>query len=794
MRKSKCFISYCHDDVNSQEIEFLLNLLEHNTKKHTEFIIDYRLQIGKEFKDFMNLLDTVDLVIMICTPKYKLKTESNDKSSGVGYEYEIIRRRYEHIRKESKTIQSEYLSDRQNNFFEVLPVILKGNLDSIPIEFSGNRAIDLSYLKIRKSHSKLGQEHPTITKRIAKVLETDIDTIITTLNSIHTTKQKSYELEIRNNYDILKFEPLFKDTKADFQNPRFSKERFEDRLFVRTHVYKQIENQSAYFLIGRKGSGKSAITQILPLRDSNFESSYLGVVDIYANRDMNFNILYSLINKEFLSDTKNVFNRLVCFKYAWALFLRICIMDVVISTSEKSLHNTSKLKRIDFFLNELNKKQPITEKNSRKASYFTYSFNAILRYTKYCISNARRQEEYFLSDIQSQFNINSFIEFSLGADVNRDLGDYLEFIPKKILVTFDGFDTEIEQFREQGQFWEEDSIVEKVSFEIDWLHSLLILVNDIKQMKTGKEILDSKLDFCLTIPNHRYIEILRNDIDSYRFQGRRKNLIWTGVELLIFVRKRLEVLANYRTKNGVPFDRYDEVIGSAFPYVPKTINFIFNGKPINIDLFLYVLRHTFWRPRDILLYYSHLLVICQDAKQNGYKISSESIRTSIANLTFDIIKADFLNEYRGTVRNINDIVNSFHGSTQVLPFESVSYILHRLKFEFVMINNENICDDLVSKIKFLYQIGFIGVQANKDLIEKFNLYSEHIFIFNEGCKILKNANIEKLKYCNFIIHPIFCEFLELSTKGNEFIFDYSREYIFTLEGFMKASNEDFMYD
>lgn len=101
--KSTCFISYCHQDINSDEIDFIVNTLKRNTKKTTEFYYDREVGLGQNFKTFMQLLDVVDLVVMICSPKYKERSElGKNKGGGVGVEYEMLNDRYNQIIKEKK--------------------------------------------------------------------------------------------------------------------------------------------------------------------------------------------------------------------------------------------------------------------------------------------------------------------------------------------------------------------------------------------------------------------------------------------------------------------------------------------------------------------------------------------------------------------------------------------------------------------------------------------------------------------------------------------------------------------
>jgi hypothetical protein len=793
-----CFISYCHEDTKESEINFIIDCIKEKTKKKCDILFDKDLGLGRRFDDFMSALNNVDLVIIFCTPKYKEKAEN--QMGGVGTEYSIITERYKKILQERKEVNNEFLAERKVNFFEIYPIILKGDSKtSVPNEFITLNSLKMTYFKLN-TQKYGGNSDYSISQSIKKSFYADIEKIIENIRSYFRIKQDTYSQILEQTYENLKIESLFRDTKADFNNPKFKLSNFQDTLFVRTYAYKQVESQASYFLIGRKGSGKSSITQVLPMRVESASNYYAGVVDIYANRDMNFSILYHYFSSdEFMSDTKNVFKRIYCFRYSWALFFRIGIMDILCNMDNDNLLNNytaNKLKKIREFMNELNLKidnHKYPTKNKRH--YFTYCFNAIQRFMKNCIDNARKDEEYFISDIDGNFTMKNFLKFALSKDIEDDLDSIFESIPKKFLITFDGFDTEIEKFREEIGYLESDNIKSKVLFEIDWLHSLLILVNDIKQLNSGNDKLNPKVDFCLTIPNHRFTEILRYDIDAYRFLHKRKIIAWSGVELALFLRKRLEIASDYRVNNEkAPIETLTQVLKEKFKFLPKDIEFEFNDKWIKMPLFLYVLRHTFWRPRDILIFYVHIITLCLNAIQNDHIVRNESIRISIANCTFEIIKADFINEYKGTIRNIVRIIEKFKGFKQVLTFNEANSILYDIIFEFVVVSNEQIKTSIISKIKFLYQIGFLGVLATDEQKEMFNLYCNHAFIFNEGAKIMRKFNSSSAEKYTFIIHPLFCEYLGLNTSENEFIFDITWEYIIELEGFMMASNDDFDLD
>jgi hypothetical protein len=450
--KPTCFITYCYEDNTREDIDFFINHLKRKTKKKCDILYDQDIGIGKRFSDFMDALDGVDLVIMICTPKYKEKSET--LSGGVGYEYKKIAERYNSVLEEKKNLPNEFLTGMKTNFFDVLPIILKGDFSSIPENFSKGRAINMSYFRTIERRIS-GKLHRYVPDNIKSKFNVDIDKIISNINTNSDLKQESYEETVENIYDRLKIETLFKNTKADFDNPKYDLSNYEDTLFVRTNVYKEVASQSAYFLVGRKGSGKSAITQVLPKREKNKYE----VININANRDVNLHILYAFLNPKLLSDTTNVFKRFECFKYSWGLFFRVCIMDLIIGLFHQGklthfqINNSKEIRK---FIEKLNEGVETEYPKEEKRNYFAFSFNKIGEFIEHCINTAR--PDFFVADIENKFNMQQYFEFSLGDKVISELNIILENFRKGFLITFDGFDTEIEKFRDENFYFEGDSL------------------------------------------------------------------------------------------------------------------------------------------------------------------------------------------------------------------------------------------------------------------------------------------------------------------------------------------------
>src|SRR5574341_1248852 len=97
-------------------------------------------------------------------------------------------------------------------------------------------------------------------------------------------------------------------------------------------------------------------------------------------------------------------------------------------------------------------------------------------------------------------------------------------------------------------------------------------------------------------------------------------------------------------------------------------------------------------------------------------------------------------------------------------------------------HQDKICQLIsMKKIEFLYRIGFLGMMADKEMMTRLGLLTNHAFYFNEGDTPLGTISTEGFKKYQFIIHPIFSEYLALDTSQNELIMNYSWKYLHETE-------------
>src|SRR5262245_60500159 len=93
--------------------------------------------------------------------------------------------------------------------------------------------------------------------------------------------------------------------------------------------------------------------------------------------------------------------------------------------------------------------------------------------------------------------------------------------------------------------------------------------------------------------------------------------------------------------------------------IPRVLSFTFNGQPVRISLFFYLLRHTFWRPRD-MLYYLAKIITTYDSMRGAKKVlSAELLKRIVASTTYDVIRGEFIREFNSMCPNIEAIIKQF---------------------------------------------------------------------------------------------------------------------------------------
>jgi hypothetical protein len=762
-QKARCFLSYAHEDAERNALEYFEYLLKQALAPEGHLIVDKDVKPGEDFGKFMELLDSVDAVILILTPAYKRKV--SDRKGGVYDEFSRLLVRYEESNLEIAPLESIISAENQIKRFQILPVLFSGSRDdSVPTRIRSLRCLDVTDLVVSRKPNGEFQISDADSKKFGDVVQKLTSQIIT------TTIMDTEEYISNSKY----YDDCFIDLKARTHPGRSGDATFE-KLFVKTNSYALIEKQQVFFVVGRKGSGKSTITKALPLLNTE---RYLSHLEINADH-YNLEALFALFSSsQYRSDSDSFFPRIKAFEMTWEAVALISALQYLSAKSSVP----EELTILNDFLSTLTGDSPRQPDGISwgVSDLFSYCFARNIAFTQQCIDTSRTEPDFFWVDVESLYNLEDFLIFVLSREV-LSLGRCLiRSFTGKFLVSLDGFDDAFDSFRVNTMRSGDRRIMaERAHFEIDWLRSILSFT--LRAHRYNDNYLYSRLEFCIAAPLDRFLEVARINRDSYRAIGRWHSIQWSGIELSILLRKRLEyVISNdYESpRNLSPEERLAHVLNSRpLRMFPKEISFQYNDTTISIPLFIYVLRHTFWRPREVLIYYSRLLALVDSLKKWNKDITTESLRRCIKRTTETIIKNQFLNEFKTSLLNIEEVIHSFKKQPNILDYDKLVSIVHPV--DFIFATDTCFAATIVEKLRYLYDVGFIGFFLSKNQQQRLGSSHKHSFIFNEGPLIFSHDNIDEADICEFkyLIHPIFCEYLMLNTDDSDFTLVFDWEYL-----------------
>ena len=516
-----------------------------------------------------------------------------------------------------------------------------------------------------------------------------------------------------------KLQKLIYNQKAEYA-PTLDK-----RLFVNTFYFEQIKSQESYILVGRKGSGKT--TTKLYFHSSNKEK-YKGVIELRIDA-FNLNEIYNYLfhapydgNKNLKNDIEEIFTYEKVIEYIWIVYIVLYSMYVVACEYKKSncILSPTQKKKFKKAVDYVNAVLEIIDSRSRwengdtiSTTIYNYAMANTYNFFNDVIQGSRNDERFFASDIQAQLNHENLLKKVIGRDVIDKFYKGLDECQKRILFTLDGFDVASDMFRKNSLSNSPSEQQQKALFEIKWMSSLMELVQDIKGKANNS--LYKLLDICFLLPKDLFMEILEHNRDKYKYGSRFCEISWTGMELAIMVRKRLEVLNNYplsskEKKQKLPEEIFSQILEKKYKAIPTKVTVkTEGGREYTVDLFLYMLRYTFWRPRELLLSLSLILNIFYGHSKSGLPINQETIKATIKAASITIINSEFYNEFGTIWKEIKENILQFTGGTLLLNEKEIKTIIMSNKFHIKLSTEDTEIQAYRDKIKFLYEIGFLGI-------------------------------------------------------------------------------------
>ncbi len=775
MKKARCFISYCSSDAKPNDVAAIvrhLNKMAKNREYNIEFLFDKDLSVGNDLNEFMQEIRTVDSIIVICTPDYKKKymnIKDEYIESGVYKECQLMKER---INEKNKILEND-IEKFDDNDFQIFPLVLAVEGNS-----SENSVPDFLTTLVREKINKIQFEinkGKSIISQQSKQLYNDIffDCIISTC-VIHSKKSEYLDMDMHE-----KLQKLVYNQKAEYA-PTLNK-----TLFVNTFYFEQIKSQESYILVGRKGSGKT--TTKLYFHSSNREK-YKGVIELRIDA-LNLNEIYNYLfhapydgNKNLKNDIEEIFTYEKVIEYIWVIYIVVYSMYVVACECKKTHCSLSPKQKREFkkatdFVNEvllaIDGRSRWKNGDTISTTIYSYAMSNVYRFFNNVIKNSRDDERFFTSDIQAQLNHENLLEKVIGKDVIDKFYKGLDECQKRILFTLDGFDVASDEFRKNSLSSSLSEQKQKALFEIRWMSSLMELIQDIKGKANNS--LYKLLDICFLLPKDLFMEILEHNRDKYKYGSRFCEISWTGMELAIMVRKRLEALNNYplssKEKNRkLPEEIFNQILEKKYKAIPSKVTVkTEGGREYTIDLFLYMLRYTFWRPRELLLSLSLILNIFYGHSKSGLPINQETIKATIKAASITIINSEFYNEFGTIWDGIKENILQFTGATLLLNEEEVKTIIMSNKFHIKFSTEDVEIQAYKDKIKFLYEIGFLGIFVDRNYRSKYQMVTQQGFSFSEGMSCLRGFLGDDFSGCCFMINPAFIESLHLKINTEEYV-------------------------
>lgn len=773
MKKARCFVSYCTKDADVKSVNAIVKHMTKIAKSkdyNIEFLFDKNVGVGNDLNKFMEEIKTVDSVIVIGTPNYKIRSESDlYQQTGTYKECMLIKERIKI--KEETLINGEEIDDVD---FAIFPLVLKLDGDSSSENSVPDFLLSLVREKINQIEFEEEKDKCTLSKRSMGLYEEIFLECIITSCVINSKKSEYLDMDTQT-----KLQKLIYNQKAEYA-PTLTK-----KLFVNTFFFEQIRNQESYILVGRKGSGKTTTKQYFHSHD---KEKYKGVIELKIDK-LNLEYIYSYLfhgpddaNTNLKSEFKEIFTYERVIEYIWVIYIYTYSMYVV-SCEYKSKKNTlspkqkREFKKVADFVNEIllpiNARYRWNNGANISSTLYSYSMTNVYKFFNLVIQKSRNDERFFSSDIQAQLSYNNLITTVLGEGLVNALRRGLEECNKKILFTLDGFDVASDIFRRQALSSAPSEQKQKALFEIRWMSSLMELIQVIKADVNNE--LYKMLDICFLMPKDLFMEILEQNRDKYKYSYRFCEISWTGMELAIMVRKRLEALAEYPLSRKdktqkLPEEVLDMLLTRSYRTLPKKIVIKTDSDRIyEIDLLLYILRYTFWRPRDVLLSLSFILKIYYSHSRSGIPINYETIKVAIKAASASIVNSEFYNEFGTMWKEIRENIKKFDGKTLLLEEDELKGIIMTNNFSIHLEAEDEEIKDYKERVKFLYEIGFLGIYVTNKYSAKYQMVTCQGFSFSEGMGCLRGFLGDDFEGCRFIINPAFIENLHLSINTEEYI-------------------------
>ena len=765
----------------------LVKTLRDQLSEEVEFIVYYEQGYGEDLDPYMaENIRTSEAILALFGPGYKQRIDQSMRNTGCHKEYSHIVDR----------LENEMGIDRP----EVITIFWSGGseAEAFPGVFSIKTpyACDLTEFHALEVSGKKPFIPRAVQEHVADKL-TDIVTQFRRLADLHHPNAK----ENRRFYFSRMLQPTTPQSKITnlavkdilnlkFENAPFNISEFHDLYFTETLFFRKLRSDTLALISGRKGSGKTTIVQISEFLSMN--ENFYPIVDISVENWKLSSILQLPTFKQASSDFEFINLDVEFFDFVWPAFFAFCVFLAWAEEEKVSLavlmdiFYDKDISRDFSNLISLHRNRVPEEDGCEGLSAFDYSSLFILsiscakKFIQHNVDTARNESiEGFQFDVSVSTKVDKFISHYFGHHYSLYFKVLGTSKNKRHSICFDRFDTSFQNFRKDNQYADEKLKKYHAKLEIDWLSSLVSFVEDTQNLDRLSESkwvygFYKNTNILLVIPFDREIDLRNRQRDAIK-GAEIQTLKWQPLELMTMLRKRLEAVFNVKAnkeKYKHPRERFESILAEGCHDLPFSVSINLSNKKIEKELFLNVLRHTFFRPRDILVYYASIISYYKSQEIRGELCSKNAIKDIISKETRTIVKAEFIGELKDTWINIDEVLDRFVGSRQVLRFEDLERIIGPVPFEYY--GDETSKTAVSEKLDFLFDTGFLGYRDPRGAGSKRNDFNFSFLTNGTDPSFVSGKVRQRLE---FAVHPIFIEYLSLELPKDQPVLDLTWDVI-----------------
>jgi len=494
---------------------------------------------------------------------------------------------------------------------------------------------------------------------------------------------------------------VFAETKAEY-------DIIDESTFVQTEQFVQAQKPGVSVIIGRKGAGKTALLK--GYRTLRAED-YKGIVYVNVNA-LEFDMIYAHFYSDALQHAQGVQAKLFpripltnfvsaerIFEYAWKnSFISLAVLELDRSIAGGQLESGGDLGSLSQAAAALRKNlglQPVQQVAPQTLlnGLFSHFLSLLSSLTPSVeVSNGTRvgvSLAPFVTKIETYLTGRGAPELEATL---VSLRSAMAATHALVLIECDQFDDFLSRMATPAYLIHGDAEVQALTRRALLMDMLKGLVDAVHSIKTAEDGIEG-MHLLVTVPTDKFLELDLREKDMIR----RKHVVelrWDMKELLSFTGRRIAKALD------LPFSPDDarKLWGRVFPGVVQN-----RETDVPEDSFLYMVRHSQWRPRDLQRFLRDILERCSGKRT----IDPEDFAASIHTTCSTSIRDEFLQEFQTEYPFIHDVINQLRGTKNLrtqMDYDALYSCLRNQRLSHAISSPRDV-------IIRLFEMGVVGVRA-----------------------------------------------------------------------------------